>query len=95
MAWTCRSSLTGWSVRWLVAVAEVEVAAAARRIVEAVAAQSGVLDAYPLQHAIRADLLERLGRRDDAGAALDAALAGSASAAERRDLARRRDGLSS
>ena len=48
----------------------------------------------PAQHAIRADLLERLGRRDDAAAALDAALAGTANAAERRDLARRRDALS-
>ena len=66
-----------------VAVAEVDGPAAALRIVESLAAPSGTLDGYPLLHAIRADLLERLGRRTDAVAALDAAISGSGNAAER------------
>ena len=73
-----------------VAVAEVDGPAAALHIVESLAAPSGALDDYPLLHAIRADLLERLGRRTDAVAALDAAIAGSGNAAERRLLERRR-----
>jgi RNA polymerase sigma-70 factor (ECF subfamily) len=73
-----------------VAVAEVDGPAAALRIIESLAAPSGTLDGYPLLHAIRADLLERLGRRADAVAAIDAAIAGSANAAERRLLERRR-----
>ncbi len=73
-----------------VAVAEVDGPAAAFRIVESLAAASGPLDDYPLLHAIRADLLERLGRRDDAVAALDAAISSSGNAAERRLLDRRR-----
>jgi RNA polymerase sigma-70 factor (ECF subfamily) len=76
-----------------VAVAEVDGPAAALRMVESLAAQTTVLDGYPLHHAIRADLLERLGRRADAAAALDTALAGTANAAERRVLARRRQAL--
>ncbi len=77
-----------------VAVAEVDGPEAALRIVESLAADSGVLDDYPLHHAIRADLLERVGRRSDAAAALDAALARTANTAERRVLARRRETLS-
>ena len=73
-----------------VAVAEVDGPAAAFRIVESLAAAPGPLDDYPLLHAIRADLLERLGRRDDAVAALDAAISSSGNAAERRLLDRRR-----
>jgi RNA polymerase sigma-70 factor (ECF subfamily) len=70
-----------------VAVAEVEGPEAALRLVEALE-----LEGYQLFHAIRADLLRRLGRGDDAAAAYDAALALTGNAAERAFLARRRDG---
>jgi RNA polymerase sigma-70 factor (ECF subfamily) len=55
-----------------VAVAETEGPAAALEIVDALAER---LDRYHLLHAVRADLLRRLGREDEARAALDAALA--------------------
>jgi RNA polymerase sigma-70 factor (ECF subfamily) len=71
-----------------VAVAEVEGPARALELVD----QLG-LDGYHLYHATRADLLRRLGRRDDAAAAYDAAIARSANQAERSFLQRRRDGL--
>ena len=48
------------------------------------------LDDYHLFHATRADLLDRLGRADDARAAYDRALALTANAAERAFLERRR-----
>jgi RNA polymerase sigma-70 factor, ECF subfamily len=51
------------------------------------------LDGYHLFHATRADLLRRLGRREDAAAAYDAAIARAANGAERSFLARQRDGL--
>jgi RNA polymerase sigma-70 factor, ECF subfamily len=51
------------------------------------------LDGYHLFHSTRADLLRRLGRRDDAVAAYDAAIAGTANRAERSFLRRRRDSL--
>ena len=51
------------------------------------------LGGYHLFHATRADLLRRLGRRDEAAAAYDAAIAGAANAAERSFLRQRRDGL--
>jgi RNA polymerase sigma-70 factor, ECF subfamily len=51
------------------------------------------LDGYHLFHATRADLLRRLGRRDDAAAAYDAAIARAANGAERCFLARQRDSL--
>jgi RNA polymerase sigma-70 factor (ECF subfamily) len=71
-----------------VAVAEVEGPARALELVD----QLG-LDGYHLFHSTRADLLRRLGRRDDAVAAYDAAIARSANQAERSFLQRRRDGL--
>jgi RNA polymerase sigma-70 factor (ECF subfamily) len=71
-----------------VAVAEVEGPARALELVD----QLG-LDGYHLYHSTRADLLRRLGRRDDAIAAYDAAIALSANRAERSFLQRRRDGL--
>lgn len=55
-----------------VALAETEGPAAALTIVDALAER---LDRYHLLHAVRADLLTRLGREDEARAALDAALA--------------------
>ena len=51
------------------------------------------LDGYHLFHATRADLLRRLGRRDEARAAYDAAIARTANGAERSFLRRRRDSL--
>jgi RNA polymerase sigma-70 factor (ECF subfamily) len=51
------------------------------------------LDGYHLFHATRADLLRRLGRREDAAAAYDAAIARTANGAERSFLQHRRDGL--
>ena len=48
------------------------------------------LDGYYLFHAIRADLLRRLGRRAEAAQAYDAALARPANAAEQEFLRRRR-----
>ncbi|MCO7218632.1 RNA polymerase sigma factor [Klenkia sp. PcliD-1-E] len=52
------------------------------------------LDRSPVLHAVRADLLRRLGRVEEARSAYDAALARSGNAAERADLHRRRAALS-
>ena len=71
-----------------VAVAEVDGPAPALALVDALD-----LDELGLFHAVRADLLRRLGRDADAAAAYEAALALSANAAERRFLAGRRDAL--
>jgi RNA polymerase sigma-70 factor (ECF subfamily) len=51
------------------------------------------LDGYHLFHSTRADLLRRLGRRDEAGAAYEAAIACTANQAERSFLQARRDSL--
>jgi RNA polymerase sigma-70 factor (ECF subfamily) len=69
-----------------VAVAEVEGAQVALALVDAIE-----LDDYYLFHAIRADLLSRVGRDDEAAASYDAAIARSNNAVERRflELARR------
>jgi RNA polymerase sigma-70 factor (ECF subfamily) len=48
------------------------------------------LEAVPLYHAVRADLLRRLGRGDEAVAAYDAAIERTGNAAEREFLERRR-----
>ncbi|WP_174187570.1 RNA polymerase sigma factor [Nocardia barduliensis] len=69
-----------------VAVAEVDGPVAALALVDALA-----LDGYHLFHAIRADLLTRLGRAAEATAAYDAAIACTENAAERAFLTRRRD----
>lgn len=53
------------------------------------------LDAYYLHHAIRADLLRRLGRSEEAAAAYEAAIARTDNAAERAFLRRRRGDLQS
>jgi RNA polymerase sigma-70 factor (ECF subfamily) len=68
-----------------VAVAEVEGPTTALALVEALD-----LDGYHLFHAIRADLLRRLGRDVDAATAYDKALALTENAAERQFLRRRR-----
>jgi RNA polymerase sigma-70 factor (ECF subfamily) len=72
----------------VVAVAEVNGPAPALDLADSLG-----LDGYHLYHATRADLLRRLGRRDDAAAAYDAAIAHAANGAERSFLARQRDAL--
>jgi RNA polymerase sigma-70 factor (ECF subfamily) len=74
-----------------VAVAEVDGPAAALVLVDGLAVAS--LDRYYLFHAIRADLLRRLGRRAEADAAYQAALARSGNEAERAHLARAKEHL--
>jgi RNA polymerase sigma-70 factor, ECF subfamily len=73
-----------------VAVAEVQGPAAALAIVDGLG-----LESYHLFHAIRADLLRRLGRRGDAARAYDAALARTENASEREFLRGRRESLAS
>jgi RNA polymerase sigma-70 factor (ECF subfamily) len=74
-----------------VAVAEVDGPAAALGLVDGLAAShAAVLGEHRPLHAIRANLLERLGRRQDAARALAAALACPGNAADDRVLARRR-----
>jgi len=68
-----------------VALAEVEGPAAGLAATDGLA-----LDGYYLLHAVRADLLRRLGRRDEAVAEYDAALARTDNEAERLHLARAR-----
>jgi len=71
-----------------VAVAEVEGPHVALGLVDALDLRD-----YHLFHAIRADLLRRLGRVGDSAAAYDAAIARSENAAEREFLQRRRAAL--
>jgi RNA polymerase sigma-70 factor, ECF subfamily len=68
-----------------VAVGEVHGPSAALEIVDGLA-----LESHHLYHAIRADLLRRLGRAADAAAAYDAAIAHSENAIERAFLEQRR-----
>ncbi|MFC8830458.1 RNA polymerase sigma factor [Streptomyces sp. NPDC057137] len=72
-----------------VAVAEVDGPEAALALVEGLAAE---LDGYHAFHAVRADLLGRLGRRTEAVAAYEAAAARTENAAERDFLRRRAAG---
>src|SRR5690625_5089035 len=71
-----------------VAVAEVDGTRAALDLVDELG-----LDGYHIFHAVRADLLRRLGRIDEAVQAYDAAIARTANDAERAYLAGRRDRL--
>jgi RNA polymerase sigma-70 factor (ECF subfamily) len=73
-----------------VALAEVDGPDAALAIVDEL-----TLGDYHLAHAIRADLLRRLGRVTDAVAAYDAAIARATNGVERAFLERRRDELAS
>jgi RNA polymerase sigma-70 factor (ECF subfamily) len=75
-----------------VAVAEVHGPAAALAVLDALEIEGSQLDRYYLFHAIRADLLRRVGRRIEAAAAYEAALACTANKAEREFLRRRTDG---
>jgi RNA polymerase sigma-70 factor (ECF subfamily) len=72
-----------------VAVAEVEGPAAGLALVEGLA-----LDGYYLFHAIRADLLKRLGRAAEAASAYEAAIARTSNAAEQAFLQRSREAIS-
>ena len=74
-----------------VAVAEVEGPAAALGLVDALPARG--LEDYHLFHAIRADLLRRLGRTDEAALAYAAAIARAGNARERDFLERSRQAL--
>jgi RNA polymerase sigma-70 factor (ECF subfamily) len=67
-----------------VAVAEVHGPAAGLALVEQLD-----LDRYDVFHSVRADLLRRLGRRDEAAAAYARAIAGTGNVAERAFLQRR------
>jgi RNA polymerase sigma-70 factor (ECF subfamily) len=71
-----------------VAVAELDGPAAGLALVDALD-----LDRFHLFHAVRADLLRRLGRPEDAARAYEAAIARTDNEAERRFLERRRDAL--
>ena len=72
----------------VVALAEVEGPAVALGVLETVE-----LSRYYLLHAIRADLLRRLGRDEEAVCAYDEAISLTANEAERRFMRRRRDAL--
>jgi RNA polymerase sigma-70 factor (ECF subfamily) len=76
------------SLNRAVAVAEVEGPAAGLAVVDELD-----LDDYHLFHAIRADLLRRLGRNVEATAAYEAAIARTENATERNFLQRRRQSL--
>jgi len=71
-----------------VAVAEVDGPAAALELADQLA-----LDGYHPYHSTRADLLRRLGRKDEARAAYDAAIARTANRAEQTFLQRQHDSL--
>jgi RNA polymerase sigma-70 factor (ECF subfamily) len=71
-----------------VAVAEVEGPARALALTDELG-----LDGYHLYHVTRADLLRRLGRREEAAAAYDRAIARAGNGAERSFLRARRDSL--
>ena len=76
------------SLNRAVAVAEVEGPVAALTLVDGLD-----LDRYHLFHAIRADLLRRLGRNAEAARAYEAAIARSENATERDFLQRSRQAL--
>ncbi len=71
-----------------VAIAMAQGPAAGLALVDAIAS-GGALDDYHLLHATRADLLRHVGRRDDAAAAYERALALATNDPERRFLAAR------
>jgi RNA polymerase sigma-70 factor (ECF subfamily) len=77
-----------------VALGEVEGPAPALALVDGLAGRDGVgLDGYHLFHAIRADLLRRMGRNDEAALAYAAAIARTDNARERDFLERSRQAL--
>jgi RNA polymerase sigma-70 factor (ECF subfamily) len=78
-----------------VALAEVDGPLAALRTIDAINGDRHPLDRYHLFHAVRADLLRRLGRRFEAAAAYEAAIACSANKAERDFLQRHLEAVGS
>jgi RNA polymerase sigma-70 factor (ECF subfamily) len=78
-----------------VALAEVDGPESALRTIEALDADGHPLDRYHLFHAVRADLLKRLGRRTEAAAAYEAAIACSTNKAERDFLQRHLESVGS
>src|SRR4051812_15243666 len=78
-----------------VALAEVDGPESALRTIEALDADGHRLDRYHLFHAVRADLLKRLGRRTEAAAAYEAAIACSTNKAERDFLQRHLESVGS
>jgi RNA polymerase sigma-70 factor (ECF subfamily) len=78
-----------------VALAEVEGPESALRTIDALDADHHRLERYHLFHAVRADLLRRLGRRREAAAAYEAAIACSANKAERDFLQRHLESVGS
>ncbi len=76
-----------------VALAEVHGAAAALQAIAAIDVDRHHLDRYYLFHAIRADLLRRLGRSTEALVAYEAAIACTANKAEQDFLQRNQDSL--
>jgi len=71
-----------------VALAEVRGSEAALRVVDSIDSQRHRLDRYYLFHAVRADLLRRLGRTGEASLAYQAAIACTSNQAERNFLER-------
>lgn len=71
-----------------VALAEVQGPEAALGVIDAIDAQRYRLDRYYLFHAVRADLLRRLGRTGEASSAYQAAMACASNQAERNFLER-------
>jgi RNA polymerase sigma-70 factor (ECF subfamily) len=78
-----------------VAVAEVDGPEAGLALVADIALVDGALSRHGMWHAVRADLLRRLDRSDEAAAAYDAALALTDNQRERAFLLRRRGSLGS
>ena len=76
------------AVNRAVAVAEVEGPDAALTLLDGLG-----LENYYLLHAVRADMLRRLGRDDEAATAYDAAIARTSNLTERQYMQRRLDGL--
>jgi RNA polymerase sigma-70 factor (ECF subfamily) len=76
-----------------IAVAELDGPVVGLREIDAPDGPAANLDGYHLLHATRADLLARQGRRADAEAAYDRAIALTDNTAEQRFLASRRDAL--
>src|SRR5437879_6054707 len=76
------------AVNRAVAVAEVEGPDAALTLLDGLN-----LETYYLFHAVRADMLRRLGRDDEAATAYDAAIARTNNLTERQYMQRRLDGL--
>jgi RNA polymerase sigma-70 factor, ECF subfamily len=76
-----------------VAVAELEGPAAALQLIDALEVERYHLDRYHLFHAVRADFLRRLGRREEAAGAYEKALECETNRADRDFLRSRSEGM--